>query len=107
MSKFKKKVRNDFRSAVFARDDYACRVCGAFDYEKVLDAHHITDRNELPKGGYVVENGISLCEDCHAKAELYHSSKKVEFHEGFHPNDLYKLINSSFLLAREKSFKLK
>lgn len=29
--------------------------------ERDLDAHHITDRNEMPNGGYVPENGISLC----------------------------------------------
>jgi hypothetical protein len=98
----KKKVRENFRNAVFKRDGNKCRVC---DNDQVkLDAHHITDRSEMPNGGYVVENGITLCDTsggCHMKAEQYHLGNEVE--EGFHPIDLYKLIKSSYELAYKKS----
>ena len=61
-----------FRAAVFGRDGFTCRGCGFASTperaEDALDAHHITDRNEMPNGGYVAENGITLCEVCHAKA---------------------------------------
>jgi 5-methylcytosine-specific restriction endonuclease McrA len=60
MSQRKKQIRELFRNSVFRRDGCQCRVCGNGD-GYVLDAHHIIDRNELPNGGYVVENGISLC----------------------------------------------
>ena len=44
---------------VFVRDGYACRTCGFASTprraEDELDAHHITDRNEMPNGGYVAE----------------------------------------------------
>ena len=102
MSKQKKKVRELFRQAVFKRDNLKCKVCG-FESNH-LDAHHITDRNELPNGGYVAENGISLCEKCHIKAEIFHSTGKAV--EGFHPNDLYNLIGSSYDKAYEASLKL-
>lgn len=68
-----------------------------------LDAHHITDRNEMPNGGYVKENGISLCPECHKKAELYHTSNKTVWHPGFHPNDLYAKIHSSYEISTEMS----
>ena len=90
----KKKIRQNFRTSVFARDGYKCRKCGAENVD--LDAHHITDRNEMPNGGYVKENGISLCQEkCHIKAEVFHSSNGEHCVEGFHPNDLYELIGSN------------
>lgn len=101
----KKKIREDFRNSVFKRDKNRCVVCG--NPKAKLDAHHITDRSEMPSGGYVKENGISLCDTengCHMKAEQYHIGNEVE--PGFMPNDLYKLINSSYELAYSESLKL-
>lgn len=59
-----------------------------------LDAHHITNRNEMPKGGYVAENGISVCDDCHLKAEQFWSTGIAV--EGFSPEELYTKIGSSY-----------
>jgi hypothetical protein len=59
-----------------------------------LDCHHICDRNEIINGGYVQENGISLCPKCHELAEEYHSIGVS--HPGFSPDDLYKKIGSSY-----------
>lgn len=87
----KKKVRQQFRDAVFARDKNRCRMCGATGFP--LDAHHITDRNEIPNGGYVLENGISLCNVCHEHAEKLHAFGSPS--PGYHPDDLYALIGSS------------
>lgn len=115
----KKEIRQNFRNAVFKRDKNACQACGA-KYEipeGFLDAHHITDRSEMPNGGYVKENGISLCQNpsikvmdelhtCHMKAELFHISGGEEWWPNMHPDDLYKMINSSKELAIEKSNEL-
>jgi hypothetical protein len=62
-----------------------------------LDAHHITDRTQMPHGGYVKENGISVCEECHLKAEAFWSTGTAV--EGFAPDELYKLIGSSYEAA--------
>lgn len=70
-------------------------MCG----KAAQDAHHITDRNDMPNGGYVLENGISLCSECHKLAEEYHISKGLKWIEGFHPNQLYAKVNSSYELA--------
>jgi predicted restriction endonuclease len=101
MSYGKKIVRENFRNAVFQRDKYKCVMCGASNIS--LDAHHITDRNEIPNGGYVKENGISLCESCHLKAEKFHISGKIEFELGYHPDDLYRMIKSSYEKAVKES----
>ena len=100
MSQNKKQVRAGFRAAVFTRDRFRCRGCGyqsspATAVEE-LDAHHITDRNEMPNGGYVPENGISLCKtgnDCHRQAEEFHATGTAA--PGFGPADLYNIIGSS------------
>lgn len=90
---------------MFKRDGSKCRVCGWKPTDDLhLDAHHITDRNEMPNGGYVKENGISLCPECHIKAEHFHSTGEAL--PGFSPDELYKLIGSNVELARDRSEKL-
>lgn len=105
MSLKKKQQRAEFRNDVFTRDGFACRKCGVKFVD--LDAHHITDRNLMPSGGYVKENGITLCNvpgGCHEKAECYHSGAEVP--QGYLPEDLYKLIGSSYEKALVSSRRL-
>jgi hypothetical protein len=100
-SKQKAKMREQFRQAVFKRDGYKCVFCSCTHN---LDAHHITDRNLMPNGGYVKENGITLCPTHHMDAEMFHSIG--ESPPGFQPDDLYILINSSFKKAYHASSNL-
>lgn len=60
-------TRDEFREAVFKRDNYQCVVCGASDVP--LDAHHILERKLWGDGGYYIENGASVCEEHHIEAE--------------------------------------
>lgn len=117
----KKEIRKTFRTSVMKRDKYRCVCCGKCgkdrqggeEYKKFhqdpnpvnLDAHHITDRNELPNGGYNILNGISVCDTCHLLAEVYHQTG--EPHPGFAPDDLYEMINSSYEEAIKASERLK
>lgn len=108
MASLKKLVRKKFRDAVFGRSKHRCEMCGfRSSPEKVdeeLDAHHITDRNLLPAGGYVRSNGISLCDQCHIWAEEFHSTHTA--HPGYAPEDLYRKIGSSEGQARLDSSNL-
>lgn len=108
MSLRKKQIRQQFRDAVFARDNYTCRGCGFAssreNAERELDAHHITDRHEMPNGGYVAENGISLCAECHKNAEAFHRGEEIP--PGFTPAELYERIDSNEDDARAASEKL-
>lgn len=103
MSREKRKVREDFRNAVFERDGNRCAMCGRSGCK--LDAHHIEDRHNLPNGGYVPENGITLCaegpENCHWKAEHHHATGAA--YPGYSPEDLYAKIGSSYEQAWEAS----
>jgi 5-methylcytosine-specific restriction endonuclease McrA len=98
-----KQWRTTFREGVFERDGHKCKVCGN---DGELDAHHITDRHDLPNGGYVFSNGISLCSECHIKAGVHHVTGGKDWPDGFHPDDLYRLIHSSQDLAYEDSKRL-
>jgi 5-methylcytosine-specific restriction endonuclease McrA len=102
MSSDKQKARQRFRTQVFERDGHVCRVCGAAS--EAMDAHHITDRHLLPNGGYVPENGISLCPPCHLQAEVFHRTGTAA--PGRSPEDLYRLIGSDVEKARRASERL-
>jgi len=98
--KKKQIIRMKFSEAVFKRDGFKCVFCNE---KEDLDAHHITDRNEMPNGGYVKENGITLCPNHHMEAEEFHITEGKKWIDGMHPDDLYKKIHSSYELAHEKS----
>jgi 5-methylcytosine-specific restriction endonuclease McrA len=103
----KKDIRKNFRDSVFKRDKNICQVCKNKKDIQDLDAHHITDRSQMPNGGYVKENGITVCKkDCHFKVELFHITEGEEWNEGLHPDDLYKIIGSSRELSEIKSNEL-
>lgn len=110
MEQSKKQIRNNFRNVCLKRDKYSCRMCGRQalpdDALEIFDVHHITDRSEIINGGYVLENGITLCKDpCHIKAEVFHSTGTPV--EGYSVEDLYKKINSTLEKAIKASEKLK
>lgn len=106
MSADKKKTREKFRNDVFSRDHNKCVMCGITGVP--MDAHHITPRTEMPNGGYVKENGITLCNrsgGCHELAEQYFSSTLIN--QNYTPENLYLKIKSSLKEAISASNKLK
>ena len=60
----------------------------------------------MPNGGYVKENGITLCEAHHMDAEQFHIHSGTKWITNMHPDDLYKLIGSSYDLAETASERL-
>jgi hypothetical protein len=58
-------TRDAYREAVFARDEHHCVICD----DPAIDAHHIIERKLWIDGGYYLDNGASVCEGCHLKAE--------------------------------------
>lgn len=53
-----------WRSTVYRRDSYRCREC---DSGSFLVAHHIKSWADYPELRFSLDNGITLCEDCHVK----------------------------------------
>jgi hypothetical protein len=58
-------TRDKFRELVFARDGYKCVFC----QKEAKDAHHIFERRLWNDGGYYLDNGASVCHECHYKCE--------------------------------------
>lgn len=54
---------DDWRHAVYVRDNYTCKICGATDCE--IHAHHIKPKRLYPEMAFDENNGLSLCRNCH------------------------------------------
>jgi len=58
----------DWRKIVLNRDIYMCKICTNNGTNKnPLDIHHIYPKYKYPKMVFDVNNGITLCHDCHVK----------------------------------------
>ena len=58
----------DWRKSVFDRDHYTCQCCGNRNGDGktvYLEAHHIFNWRANVDLRYDVDNGITLCKDCH------------------------------------------
>ena len=53
----------EWRNRVKHRDGNACRKCG---FEKNLEVHHIKPLKKFPQFALVLDNGLTLCGNCHS-----------------------------------------
>lgn len=53
-----------WRKAVLERDNHICQDCRVTEN---LDAHHIQSIMDYPEGVFEVDNGLTLCKDCHKR----------------------------------------
>ncbi len=59
-----------WRKSVFERDNYACIWCGS-NKSGTLNADHIKPFADFPELRFDVENGRTLCIDCHKKTDTF------------------------------------
>lgn len=58
-----------WRKAVFERDNYTCQICK--ERGGKLNADHIKPWMLFPKLRYVIDNGRTLCFDCHKETDTW------------------------------------
>lgn len=74
-----KKIRNSreyqlWRTAVFERDNYTCIWCGIKNGNGktiILEADHIKPFALFPELRFAIDNGRTLCRDCHRTTDTY------------------------------------
>jgi len=67
-----------WRSSVFERDHYTCRFCGARNGNGKtvrLEADHIKQFALFPELRFAIDNGRTLCVECHRKTDTYGNYK--------------------------------
>lgn len=64
----------NWRKAVFVRDSFLCRECGAAGE---IQAHHIKAFADFPELRFEVSNGQTLCVPCHKETPSYLKSVKI------------------------------
>lgn len=69
------KEYKNWRKSIFERDDYTCVFCGIHGGN--LNADHIKPFSLFPKLRLELDNGRTLCLDCHRTTETYGNRKKV------------------------------
>ena len=60
-----------WREAVYKRDNYTCKFCG--NRGGKLSPDHIKPFCNYPELRFAIDNGRTLCHDCHKKTDTYGS----------------------------------
>lgn len=79
------KEANDWRKAIFERDNYTCQFCGARNgkgKDVYLEADHIKPFAYFPELRFKLSNGRTLCRKCHDKTKMSAKKMREKYEQG-------------------------
>ena len=82
-----------WREAVYERDNHTCIMCGTNAEDAMLNPHHIKRKTDYPNLVFDVNNGVTLCFDCHVIV----TNDEQSFEEDF-TKHVYSCRNSEIML---------
>jgi hypothetical protein len=62
-----------WRKEIYKKDDYTCQICNSRSrkgYKPILNAHHIKSFKDYPELRFDINNGVTLCVQCHKKVHF-------------------------------------
>lgn len=62
-----------WRSDVFQRDNWTCQTCGIRGIH--MEAHHINSWAKFENLRYILDNGVTLCKECHQLTNNYRGKR--------------------------------
>lgn len=77
-----------WRKAIYLKDGFACQCCGDRTGGN-LNAHHLESWDDNPELRFKLDNGVTLCDDCHREFHMRYGfghntqSQFIEFLEKF------------------------
>jgi len=96
-----RKEEGKWRISVYQNDNYTCRICGEIGGN--LNAHHILPYAKFPDDRFNVDNGMTLCVECHKKLHKHEEIRMlVDFDEW---KRIHEAIKGASDLYQIKSFK--
>ena len=85
----------NWRKRVFERDSYTCQVCGSHNHKNNnrtvrLNAHHLYNFNDNRDKALDINNGVTICEDCHINFHKEYGKKNNTPSQFFEFREKYK-----------------